>query len=63
MRVKERCKVKKYRGVVVLSVVGKIYAEVLGILVSRVSEGLIHDGDGVFREGKESKNNFFSLKH
>ena len=41
-----------YRGISLLSVVGKIYAGILVDRVSRVTEGLIDDEQGVFRESK-----------
>ena len=43
---------KNYRGISLLSVVGKIYAGILIDRVRRVTVGLIDDEQGVFREGR-----------
>ena len=46
----ERTECSNYRGISLLSVVGKIYAR---ILVRKVTEGLIDDEQGDLRSGRE----------
>ena len=48
----ERTKCKNYRGISLLSVVGKIYAGILIDRVRRVTGGLIDDEQEVLREGR-----------
>ena len=48
----ERSECKNYRGISLLSVVGKIYARVLVDRVRRVTEGLIDDVPDKFRAGR-----------
>ena len=57
----ERTKCKNYRGISLLSLVGKIYA---GILVDRVPRvtGLIDDEQGGFRAGRARVDQIFTLK-
>ena len=49
-RVKERG--QNIRAISMLSMVGKIYAEILVDRVHRVTEGLIDDEQGAFRAGR-----------
>ena len=58
----ERTECSNYRGIGLLSVIGKIYA---GILVDRVrkeTEGLIDDEQGGFRAGRGCVAQIFTLK-
>ena len=48
----ERSECKSYRGISLLSVVGKIYAMILVDRVRRVTGGLIDDEQGGFRAGR-----------
>ena len=48
----ERNECKKYRGISLLSVVGKIYARILIDRVCRMTRGLIDDEQDGFREGR-----------
>ena len=45
----ERTECSNYRGICLLSVVGKIYARILADSVCKVTEGLIDDEQGRFR--------------
>ena len=47
----ERAECKNYRGVSLLSVVGKIYAGILVDKVCRVNGGLIEDEQGALEQG------------
>ena len=58
----ERTECKNYRGISLLSVVGKIYAGILINRVHRVTGGLIDDEQGAFREGKGCVDQIFTLK-
>ena len=53
---------KNYRGISLLSVVGRIYAGVLVDGVRRVSGGLIDDEQGGFGAGRGCVNRIFTLK-
>ena len=55
----ERTECKNYRGISLLSGIGKIHA---GILVDRASGGLIDDEQGVFRVGRGCVDQIFMLK-
>ena len=48
-----------YRGINLLSVVGKIYAGILVDKVRKVTEGLIDDEQGVFRAGRRCVDQIF----
>ena len=48
----ERTESSNYRGISLLSVVGKKYARILVDRVRKVTEGLIGDIQGGFREGR-----------
>ena len=48
----ERTECSNYRGISLLSVVGKIYAEILVDRICKGIEGLIDDKQGVFRGGR-----------
>ena len=48
----DRTESSNYRGISLLSVVGKIYAGILIDRVRKVAEGLIDDEQGGFRAGK-----------
>ena len=61
-RVKERNECKNYRGISLLSVVGKIYAGILIERVRRVTRGLIDNEQGSFREGRGCVDQIFKLK-
>ena len=54
----ESTECNKYRGISLISVVGKIYA---GILVDRVTGGLIDDEKGIFRAERECVDQIFTL--
>ena len=58
----ERTECKNYRGISLLSVVGKIYAEILVDRVRRVTGGLIEDEQGGFRAGSGCVDQIFTLK-
>ena len=59
----ERKKCRNYRGIRLLSVVGKIYAGILiFIRVRRVTQDLIDDEQGGFREGRGYAGQIFRLK-
>ena len=53
---------KNYRGISLLSVVGKIYAGVLVYRVRRVTRSLIDDEQEGFRTGRGCVDQFFTLK-
>ena len=57
----ERTECKNYRGITLLSVVGKIYAGILVDRVRRVTGGLIDDEQGSFREGRGCVDQIFTL--
>ena len=59
---KERTECSNYRSITLLSVVGKIYAELLVFRVRKVTEGLINDEQGEFRAGKGCVDQIFTLK-
>ena len=58
----ERTEYNNYRSINLLSVVGKIYAGILVDRVCRVTEGLIDDEQGGFREGKGCVDQILTLK-
>ena len=58
----ERTECKNYRGIRLLSVVGKIYAGILVDRVHRVTGCLIDGGQGVFRLRKGCVDQIFTLK-
>ena len=58
----ERTECKNYRGISLLSVVGKIYAGNLVNRVRRVTGGLIDDEQGRFRAGRGYVDQIFTLK-
>ena len=58
----DRTECKNYRGITLLSVVGKIYAGILMNSVRRVIEDLIIDEQGGFRSGMGCVNKIFTLK-
>ena len=51
-----------YRGISLLSVVGKVYSEIPVDRVHKVAEGLINDEQGEFRAGKGFVDQIFTLK-
>ena len=53
---------RNYRDISLLSVVGKIYAEILVDRVHKVTEGLIDDRQGEFRAGSGYVDQIFTLK-
>ena len=53
---------KNYKGINLLSMVGKIYPGILVDRVSIVTEGLIDDDQGGFRSGSEYVDQIFTLK-
>ena len=57
----ERTEYKNYRGISLLTVVGKIYAGILVDKVCRVTEGLIEDEQGDFRSGRGCVDQIFIL--
>ena len=58
----ERTECKNYRGISLLSVVGKIYAGILVDRVRRMTGGLIDDEQGGFRVGRGCVDQIFALK-
>ena len=58
----ERTECGNYRGISMLSVVGKIYAGILEVRVRKVTEGLIDDEQGGFRAGRGCVDQIFTLK-
>ena len=58
----ERNECKTYRGIRLLSVVGKIYQGILIDRVCRVTGGLIDDEQGGFRDGRGCVDQIFTLK-
>ena len=58
----ERTKPKTYRGISLLTVVGKIYAAIEVDRVRRVTGDLIDDEEGDFRAGMRCVYQFFALK-
>ena len=58
----ERTECKNYRGISLLSVVGKIYAGIIVDRVRRVTEGLIDDEQKGFRAGKGCVDQISTLK-
>ena len=58
----ERNVCKNYKGISLLSVVGKIYAWILIDKVRRVTEGLIDDEQEGFRKGRRCIDQTFTLK-
>ena len=50
----ERTECSNYRGISLLSVARKIYAEILVDRISKVTESLIDDEQGRFRAGRAS---------
>ena len=59
--IKERC--KNYKGISLLSRVGKIYADILVDRVSSVTGGFIDDEQGDFRAGRGYVAQIFTLIH
>ena len=59
----ERTECKNYRGISLLSVVGKIYTGILVDNVRRVTRSLIDDEQGCFRAGRGCVDQIFTLKH
>ena len=57
----EMIKCKNYRGISLLSVVGKIYADILVDRVRSVTGGLIDDEQGGFRAGRGYVDQIFTL--
>ena len=57
----EMIECKNYRGISLLSVVGKIYADILVDRVRRVTRGLIEDEQGDFRAGRGYVDQLFTL--
>ena len=53
---------KNYRGISLLSVVGKVYAGILVERVRRVTEELIGEEQGAFRSGRGCTDQIFTLK-
>ena len=53
---------RNYRGISLLSIVGKIYAGILIERVRRVTEGLIGEEQGAFRSGRGCIDQIFTLK-
>ena len=58
----ERSECSNYRGISLLSVVGKIYAGILGDRVCKVTEGLIDDEQWWFKPRKGCVDQIFTLK-
>ena len=58
----ERTECSNYRGISLLSVVGKIYVGILVDRVHKMTEGLIDDEQGVFRAGRGCLDQIFTLK-
>ena len=58
----ERNECKNYKGISLLSVVGKIYVGILVNRVRRVTEGLIDDEHGGFSIGRWCIDQIFTLK-
>ena len=58
----ERTEYKNYKGISLLSVVGKIYVGILIDRVRRVSEGLFDDEQGGLRVGRGCVDHIFTLK-
>ena len=58
----ERTENKNYRGISLLSMVGKICVEILVDRVSRVAEGLIDDKLRDFRSGRRCVDQILTLK-
>ena len=57
----ERIECENYRGISLLSVVGKIYPEILVDRVRRVTGGLTEDEQGGFRAGRGCVDQIFTL--
>ena len=57
----EMIKCKNYEGISLLSVVGKIYADILVDRVRSVTGGLTEDEQGGFRAGKRYVDQIFTL--
>ena len=58
----EKTEGKNYKGISLLSVVGKIYAGILVDRVCKVTEGLIDDVQGGFRAGRDYVDQIFNLR-
>ena len=58
----ERAKCSDYRGITLLSVIGKIYASTLVERVRKVAEGLMDNEQGGFRAWREYVDQIFILK-
>ena len=58
----ERTECKNYRGVCLITVIGKIYVEILVDRIRRVTGGLTDDEQGGFRAGKGCIDQIFTLK-
>ena len=59
----ERTECRNYRGINLLSMVQNIYAGILVDRVRKVTEGLIDDEQGTFRERMGCVDQIFTLKH
>ena len=57
----DRSECSNYRGISLLSMVGKIYAGILVDSVRKVTEGLIDDEQGGFRAGRGCVGQIFTL--
>ena len=58
----ESTECKNYSGISLISVVGKIYAEILMNRVHRRTEGLSDDEQGGFKSGRMCLDQIFTLK-
>ena len=58
----ERMEYNNYRGIRLISVVGKVYTGILVIRVRKVTKGLIDDDQGGFRAGSGCVDQIFTLK-
>ena len=58
----ERTECNNYRGISMLSVVGKIYTQILVDRIRRLTEGLIDDEQGGFRARSRCEDQIFTLK-
>ena len=58
----ERTECSNYKGISLLSVVGKIYIGILVDRIRKVTEGLIDDEQGGFRAGRGCVGQIFILK-
>ena len=58
----EKGECKNYRGISLLSVVGKVYASILAERVRKITESLMDDEQGGFRKGRGCVDQIFALK-